>query len=36
MVPEEDLQPVKYKQLYFNEWGQTDIFFRTVNDLELV
>ena len=36
MVPEADLQPVKYKKLYFDEWVQTDVSFRTVNDLELV
>ncbi len=36
MVPEADLQPVKYKKLYFDEWDQTDVSFRTVNDLELV
>ena len=36
MVPETDLQPVKYKKLYFDEWNQTDVSFRTVNDLELV
>ena len=36
MVPDADLQPVKYKKLYFDEWNQTDVSFRTVNDLELV
>jgi hypothetical protein len=36
MVPEADLQPAKYKKLYFDEWDQTDVSFRTVNDLELV
>jgi hypothetical protein len=36
MVPDADLQPVKYKKLYFVEWNQTVVSFRTVNDLELV
>ena len=36
MVPKADLQPVKYKKLYFDEWNQTDVSFRIVNDLELV
>ena len=36
IVPPSDLQPVKYKKLYFDEWNKTDLSFLSVNDIDLI
>ena len=34
MKPEKDLQPVKYKYLFYDEYNESDIIFKEINDLE--
>jgi hypothetical protein len=35
MKPEKDLQPVKYKYLFYDDWNETDISFKEIDDTKL-
>jgi hypothetical protein len=35
MRPDKDLQPVKYKYLYYDDWNETDITFKEIDDTKL-
>jgi hypothetical protein len=35
MIPQTDLEPVKYKYLFYDDWNETDVSFKEIDDLEL-